>query len=188
VSKQTLSFGLFIIVSVGYIAAYTVTNGFILPLQKIILPDVPILFSVLFLPHGIRVLAIWLLGWRGALYLLPSSYVMWAITVWGSEIELSALHPAVSIACVYAAVMLVGLRIGSVIQTLVDMTTWKQCLIAGLVGSVFNGLGLAMLSQGDCSWYIMSGYTFGDIAGQIVLMLILILIMRLSRTVHSLPE
>jgi len=183
--KPNLS--LLVIVSVGYIAAYTVSNGFILPLQKMLLPD-PVLFSVLFLPHGIRVLAIWLLGWRGALYLLPSSYLMWVIAVWGTEVELAAAQPLVSIACIYAAVVLVGLCISSTKRELRDIMTWKQCLIAGFVGSVFNGFGLAMLAKGDFSFYLMAGYAFGDIAGQIVLMLILILIMRLSRIANSLSQ
>lgn len=183
-----LNLSLLVIVSAGYIAAYTVSNGLIMPLQKMLLPDVPIFFSVLFLPHGIRVLAIWLLGWRGALYLLPSSYLMWVIAVWGTGVELSAVQPLVSIACVYAAVVLVGLRISLTKQELRDMTTWKQCFIAGLVGSVFNGFGLAMLSKGEFSFYSMAGYTFGDIAGQIVLMLLLILIMRLSRIANGLSQ
>ena len=45
-----------------------------MPLQKIFAPHLPIVFSVVFLPHGIRVLAVYFLGWRGLIYLLPSSY------------------------------------------------------------------------------------------------------------------
>ena len=36
-----------------------------MPLQKIFAPQLPVVFSLLFLPHGIRVLAVYFLGLAG---------------------------------------------------------------------------------------------------------------------------
>ena len=71
----------FFLVFVGYTAVFTFTLGFIVPLQKIMLPENSLLASVLFLPHGVRALAFFLFGLKAALYLLPAHYAMWYISV-----------------------------------------------------------------------------------------------------------
>ena len=183
--KLDLDLGLFIVVSIGYIAVYTMVSGFVLPLQRILLPDTTLLFSILFLPHGIRVLAVWLLGWRGVLYLLPASYLMWAISVFGSGVELDPISPLISIICVYFAVFLLrGLSTGSEAAQAISHS-WKQCLLAGFIASILSGLSLGLLYGSGLDYILMAGYTFGDIVGQIVMMLLLMLIMRLVRTSHS---
>lgn len=184
-----LNLSLFVIVNVSFIAAYTMVAGFILPLQQILLPSIAAeMFSVMFLPHGIRVLAIWLLGWRGALYLIPSAYLMWAISVFGIGLELDVWSPLVSMAAVYAGVFLVRYIAGLPSQENSLHVSWRQCLLAGLVASLFNGLALSILIAGDVDWYLTAGYSFGDILGQIVMMLLLILIMRVSRMANSLSQ
>ena len=52
----------FVLVTVGYILAYTLTLGFVYPLQKIIFPENALLASLLFLPHGIRAMSFFLFG------------------------------------------------------------------------------------------------------------------------------
>ena len=183
-----LNLSLFVIVSISYIAAFTVTNGFILPLQKILLSDVPVIFSVMFLPHGILVVAIWLLGWRGALYLIPPSYLMWAISAFGDGVELDVWSPLVSTAAVYAGIFLVRYIAGLPSQENSLYVSWRHCLLAGFVASLFNGLALSILIAGDVDWYLMAGYSLGDIIGQIVMMLLLILIMRVGRMANSLSQ
>ena len=95
--------GAFIIISVAYIASYTLVAGFIAPLQGLILPTFTTSISLLFLPHGIRVLAAYYYGWKALPLLLPSMYLMWFITVYASNIPLHPLSPLLSgIACIIA--------------------------------------------------------------------------------------
>ena len=54
-----LNLSLFVIVSVSFIAAYTMVAGFTQPVQKILFPNVTDVVSMMFLPHGIRVLVSW---------------------------------------------------------------------------------------------------------------------------------
>lgn len=54
-----------------YVWAYFVTAYLVSPLQAALLPSV--VMSLLFLPHGLRVLAAWLYGWRSLAYLLPGA-------------------------------------------------------------------------------------------------------------------
>ena len=62
------------LVFVGYTAAYTLTLGFVYPIQKILLPENSLMASLLFLPHGVRAIAFFLFGLRATLYLLPAHY------------------------------------------------------------------------------------------------------------------
>jgi len=60
-----------VLVSVLYVWTYFVTAYLVAPLQSALMPSV--VMSILFLPHGIRVLAAWLYGWRSVAYLLPGA-------------------------------------------------------------------------------------------------------------------
>lgn len=59
------------VVSGAYFATVLLTFELVLPLQSLVFPEYPSRASLLFLPHGVRVLAAWLLGWRAIPALLP---------------------------------------------------------------------------------------------------------------------
>lgn len=59
------------VVSAIYIWAYFGTVYVIAPVQSALLPSV--VMSLLFFPHGVRVLTAWLYGWRSVAYLLPGA-------------------------------------------------------------------------------------------------------------------
>ena len=178
--KLKLDWLTFVVVSVGYICSYTITSGLFVPLQKIFAPHLPIVFSVVFLPHGIRVLAVYFLGWRGLIYLLPSSYLMWATSVYGSSIDLTILSPVASLSVVYVAVRMVKTYSRSQNKGAFDFS-WKECLVIAAIASVLNGVAHSMLYDNAVNWILIIGYSSGDMAGQIVLLLIMIALMRLNR-------
>ena len=178
--KLNLDWLTFVVVSFGYISAYTITSGLVMPLQKILAPQLPIVFSVLFLPHGIRVLAVYFLGWRGLLYLLPSSYLMWATSVYGNSINLAVLSPLASLGVVYVAVRMVQTYRGSCNKDVFNFS-WKECLIIAAIASVLNGIALSMLYDSEINWILIIGYSSGDMAGQIVLLMLMISLMRITR-------
>ena len=158
-----------------------------MPLQKIFAPHLLIVFSVVFLPHGIRVLAVYFLGWRGLIYLLPSSYLMWAtsvygssIDVYGSSIDLTILSPVASLSVVYVAVRMVKTYSRSQNKGAFDFS-WKECLVIAAIASVLNGVAHSMLYDSAVNWILIIGYSSGDMAGQIVLLFLMIALMRLNR-------
>lgn len=71
--RKTLARQLWIggVVSALYVWAYFVTVAVVSPLQEALFPTM--VMSLLFLPHGVRVLAAWLYGWRSMAYLLPGA-------------------------------------------------------------------------------------------------------------------
>ena len=60
-----------LIVSVAYIVTFSLTFGFVFPLQQLLLSGISTQVGLLFLPHGVRVLTLYFYGWRGMFYLLP---------------------------------------------------------------------------------------------------------------------
>ena len=165
--------GAFIIISVAYIASYTLVAGFIAPLQGLILPTFTTSISLLFLPHGIRVLAAYYYGWKALPLLLPSMYLMWFITVYASNIPLHPLSPLLSgIACIIA-VKFIFKNIKYMIEK-----EWKLLLFSGLIGSFLNGLSHSFLVHKSFLTTSLIGYTIGDILGQILLTIMVIYILK----------
>lgn len=68
-----------------------------MPLQNVFFPEYPSRASLLFLPHGVRVLAAWLLGWRAIFALLPGVFIVFAF-LGGTDVFLPSRLLAIVIA------------------------------------------------------------------------------------------
>jgi hypothetical protein len=53
--------------------------------------------------------------------------------------------------------------------------------VVAAIASVLNGTTLSMLYDSEINWILMIGYSFGDMAGQIVLLVLIVALMRLNR-------
>ena len=165
------------VVSVAYLASYTMTSGFILPMQKLAFPEHVDLFCLLFLPHGVRMLSVYYFGFSGLLYLIPPSYVMWFFETRVNGLDLHVLGSLVSAGGCYLGLVLINavLKFGSQRPLLKE---WQILLLAGLAGSALNALGQAILNSGFSAWYFVAGYMIGDVFGQFALMLGLMVVFR----------
>jgi hypothetical protein len=174
ISQDT--FSVFLIVSLAYIASYTLTNGFIVPLQSMLLPSYTGVISLLFLPHGIRVLAAYYYGWKAFFFLVPSTYLMWFVIVHGSGVPLHPLQPIFSVlSCI------IGMKVMSKNKTGHIEKEWKLLLLGGFIGSILNGISSSFLYNNGVLTSSMFGYIFGDMSGQIILMIMLIYIFKFLR-------
>ncbi|WP_171208803.1 MULTISPECIES: hypothetical protein [unclassified Ruegeria] len=68
-----------LIASSAYVLASIFTFEVLMPLQNMFFPQYPSYASLLFLPHGVRVLAAWLLGWRAIFSLLPGVFLVFVM-------------------------------------------------------------------------------------------------------------
>src|SRR5210317_968193 len=143
-----------VVVSVAYLASYTMTSGFILPMQKLAFPEHVDLFCLLFLPHGVRMLSVYYFGFSGLLYLIPPSYVMWFFDTLVNGLDLHVLGSLVSAGGCYLGLVLINavVKFGSQRPLLKE---WQILLLAGL-----------------------AGYMIGDVFGQFALMLGLMVVFR----------
>jgi len=179
---QTVAIEIFA-VSAAYIVLFTLTFSVIMPAQSVLFAFLPMNISLLFLPHGVRILAIYLYGWRAVLYLLPAHLATWAYLYFYLGSEQSISSGGVSILASLMAMLIVFQKVQGV-TSVAKKDDWKRILIAGAVASLLNGLGHATL-YGDVSslkvdWIIITlGFMIGDVSGLFFLMVIMIYVFRL---------
>lgn len=170
----------FVIVSFAYIISYSLTSGFVYPIQTTLLPEVSEKTGLLFLPHGVRIIAVYYLGWKAILFLLPSTYLMWFLSVYGNGLDLHMYQPVVSVIACYLGVKLTEFILFVRPSTL-DLAAWKYLIIAGVIGSLFNGIGLSALQhEVEFAWNVL-GYVIGDVAGLFASLLILMYVFKFLR-------
>ena len=176
----------FLLVSVAYACAFSLTLGFITPLQQLLLPNVSSSIGLLFLPHGVRILAFYYHGWKAILYLLPVTYLTLALSI-QSGVNLDYLSPLVSLMACYTGFLIASAFItAQPKQPTIKMTTFF--LLTGMLASIFNGISLSWLNFGEIDLLNALGYIFGDVAGLAVCFLVLIYGFRLARLVNSMEE
>lgn len=165
------------LVSAAYIGAFVVTFEILVPIQNLFFPEFSSHASLLFLPHGVRVLSAWLLGWRSVLALLPGVVLVFAyLAGWGafapSRLAAIAVAVLVPILC-FQILRLLG-------QDLRPAAGRKPCwtCIMGI------GLVISLVSSGLTNYAFGStpenyiAYLIGDFFGLFFLMLILMLVFR----------
>ena len=171
----------FIIVTIAYLVAFALTTAIFAPIQSMYLTAVPPAISLLFLPHGVRILAAYFLGWRSIFYLIPSGYLTYFLWIQTQGVNLDFTAPIVSIIAAYIGVVLIGL-IPSIGFRDFNLSAWKWLLLAGFLGSILNGLGHGLLqSEFNLSTQVL-GYAIGDVSGQFALMICLIYYFKHVRT------
>jgi hypothetical protein len=169
----------FVIVSIAFIVANSVTLGFVLPLQSLLLSGSQLEIGLLFLPHGVRILAFYFYGWRAIFYMLPVSYLFMLLTN-GIGANLDTLSPVVSMIACY-----VGFVVGSVLITgqkkQLSFRMWKFFVVVGAISSLFNGIALSWLQHSGAEIISTLGYVIGDVAGLIACFIILMYAFRFVR-------
>lgn len=176
-------FGNFLIVSSAYIVCYTLVGGLVLPLQTVLFPEFTKSISLLFLPHGVRILSAHYFGWKSIPLLLPASYFMWYLSVYATGIPIHPTQPLISLlACILG--YKIALSIYFIFERFCGKQKWKILIFGGVFGSFLNGFGNSFFYCEGCaptfSHYIET-YMLGDILGQLALMLLLMYLLKWIR-------
>ncbi len=166
--------------SLLYLGAIVLNFEVVLPVQNLFFPEYTSRASLLFLPHGIRVLAAWLMGWRAVLALLPGVFLSF-FYVAGLEVfspsRLAGIFIAVTIApATFELFRLLGINLAPRPER---TPCWICIMIVGLVASVAGSM-LTNLAFGSAPVDYFA-YVIGDMAGLFFLMLALMLIFRWMR-------
>jgi hypothetical protein len=186
----TLSFWVTILFSASFEISKTIQFYF----QNYLFPNFPEFVSLIFLPHGVRVVFTWLYGWRSILPLFFAQSLYGLMLFDPSHVtKLHILSAAfVSSVSVYLACELLRKSGDQVYAYETDQLSWKKLMLIGLIGSVLNGIGNTIVFQS----YIPSenhlltiiGYMIGDTVGTFVALLIMMYSFRLMRGYSSLQE
>ena len=130
--------------------------------------------SLLFLPHGVRVLSAWLLGWKSIVLIAPVAlFTHWLI--FGAEgFSASGIIGAMSgVICAATSFWLLA-KAGLDFQiSNSKAANWRDIMVAGCLASVINTLGIGWMLGLDTT--TMTGYLLGDVSGLFACMFILML-------------
>ena len=178
---EQFSFYNFTIVVVSYLASYLLVAKVISPIQAQYILNTE-LVSLLFLPHGVRVLTFVLYGPRlGACYLFVAEIltVFWTGNLADYDpLTLTILFTlgalSVPIAFVFLEFIHEDTKIG---LTKVNHNTIKTIAYLALISSIINSIGHALVLDGFSAFEvqprIILKFLFGDLLGTLVLFLCL---------------
>ena len=178
------------IVMLLHVSAFIIQMTVILPFEIAAAGHIGSLASVLFLPHAVRVLSVWLLGPKAFFALFPASLfisylflrheydpgALFLITLWGSASAVIA----------FEFLRLMNL---DVYPKNVARINWRSLVFAGCLASFFNSVGGTYLKREGLSvpeiFELLSRYLIGDIGGLLFCLIVLMLILRYIRLTHG---
>ena len=182
---EQFSFYNFTIVVVSFLLSYLLVAKVISPIQAQYILNSE-LVSLLFLPHGVRVLTCVLYGPRlGAFYLFSATLLTGFLVGNLSDynpLTLTLLYVmgtlSVPIAFVFLQFILEDTKIG---LTKVNHNTIKTIAYLALISSIINSIGHALVLDGFSAFEvqprIILKFLFGDLLGTLVLFLCLRLVL-----------
>ncbi len=157
-------------VSVAYVSAFLLTFEVLMPLQGLFFPEYPSRASLLYLPHGVRILAAWLLGPRAIVALLPGVLFVFAYVAGWNTILPSRLIGIVVVLCVAPMAFEALKRLGHDLYPHPNRTPCWTCVMGiGVVTSAVSAGILNLLFGNGFEDYV--AYLIGDISGLFFLML-----------------
>ena len=177
------------IVMLLHVSAFIIQMTVILPFEIAAAGHIGSLASVLFLPHAVRVLSVWLLGPKAFFALFPASLfisylflrhdydpgTLFLITLWGSASAVIA----------FEFLRLMNL---DVYPKNAARINWRSLVFAGCLASFFNSVGGTYLKSEGLStpeiFELLSRYLIGDIGGLLFCLIVLMLILRYVRLMH----
>ncbi len=156
--------------SLAYVIASFLTFEVLMPLQNLFFPEYPSRASLLFLPHGVRVLSAWLLGWRAIFALLPGVFIVFA-ALGGSDVFLPSRLMAMAIAVTTVpAVFYLCKWLGWDLFPRADRKPCWICIMCVGVVTSFLVSGLTNLAFGSATAEYIA-FLIGDVSGLFFLML-----------------
>ena len=183
----------FLIIVLLYVLCRGLTALVITPVQSVFLPEVTVFASLMYLPHGVRVLATWACGWKA----VPALIVGVSLSAWlfSPSEDLNFLEPAliesilVGSASAFIAFELARLAGYNFYFGGTKKLRWKGMIAVGALSSVINSLGQTLVYSELIDWEVIIGvwaiYAAGDLIGLIVCMVVLMLIFRWSRVLSA---
>ncbi len=179
-SRSSSLFRESMVVTSAYLISFFVTFQGVLRVQNAFFPEFPSHASLLFLPHGVRVLTAWLLGWRSVIALTPGVALSFYALVGFNAFTPSRLF-AILVAVTIPALTFHALRrIGWDLFPKHDQTPCWPCVVAaGVIVSVLTAC-LTNLAFGS-GWHDVIAYLIGDFFGLFFLMAILMFVFRMLR-------
>ena len=175
-----------LIIILAYMLSFGIVNTIILPVQTAALPKISTYAAVVFLPHGVRVLATWLYREKALIPLLIAHIIMYRLFYWHGDDTAGNMVAVLSGSfCAFIALQLFNFSRIDLSLSNLSISHWRTLIFFGFTASIFNALGniLAFGSAVSSELHVSVIITFiiGDTFGTAACLLILMLILRLRR-------
>ena len=181
-------FSEFAVIALAYIVGYLLVDYIVAPIQYLYLSRDFTVGSLLFVPHGIRVLAVWLCGSRAILPLIIAE-LLCTVLLWQPDVAISTSLGSSMVGgiCVYLTFELFRL---AGIEMQPDgkdsaLTNWKSLILLASIASVFNSVGKQIFFESLAPLtdeiLILAMFWVGDTLGTFACLLLLIGIKRRFR-------
>ena len=178
----------FAVIFVAFILGFALVDFVVAPVQHQFLSSSTMAGSLLFIPHGIRVLAVWLCGVRAILPLIAAELFS-CVLIWKPDVGLDVFLGSSMVGglCVYLTFELFRL---AGIELRPDgkdsaLTNWKSLILLATIASAFNSIGkqifFGSLAPLTDEVLILAMFWIGDTAGTFACLLLLIGIRRRFR-------
>ena len=175
----------FAVIFAAFVTAFALVDFVVEPVQHHFLSSSTMAGSLLFIPHGIRVLAVWLCGVRAILPLILAELLS-CLLIWQPDVGLDVLLGSAMVGglCVYLTFELFRLAGMELRPDGKDsaLTNWRSLILLASIASVFNSIGKGIFfeSLAPLTDEIMSIAMFwiGDTVGTFACLLLLIGIRR----------
>ena len=181
---QSLSIAATIIVA--YLATFLLVHYLIFPLQSAFSPDTAKFAALIFLPHGVRVIATWLYREKALLPLIAAHLLLYRLFYWHGDNQAANMVAVLSGSfCVFLALQMFNFSRIDISLHNPSVSHWRSLVFLGFVSSIFNSLGnmLALGSSMASEIHISVWLTFiiGDTLGVLACMILLMLYFRYRR-------
>lgn len=175
----------FAVIALAFTVGYLLVDYIVEPVQYLYLSRDFTVGSLLFIPHGIRVLAVWLCGSRAILPLIIAEFLC-IVLLWQPDVVLSASLGSAMVGglCVYLTFevfRLAGIEMRPDGKDS-ELTNWKSLILLASIASVFNSVGKQIFFGGLAPLadevLILGIFWIGDTLGTFACLLLLIGIRR----------
>lgn len=179
----------FLVIVLAYVLCHGLTAFVITPVQSVVLPEITVFASLVYLPHGVRVLATWAYGWKA----VPALIAGVSLSAWlfSPSEDLNFLEPA----------LIQGILIGATSAFIAFEITrlfglnfyfggarslhWRGMIAVGALSSLINSIGQTLIYSRlldlENVLPVWASYMIGDLVGLILCMVILLFIFRWDR-------
>lgn len=170
----------------AYFVLFITVRQFIFPLQQMIAPHTAQFAALVFLPHGVRVIATWLYREKAILPLLFAHLIAYRLFYWESgDAALNMVAVLSGSLCVFIAMQLFTFSRIDISLSNMNISHWRSLVFLGFISSVFNTAG-NMLAMGDAMGSdlhleVIATFIVGDTLGTLACLVILMLGFRLRR-------
>ena len=178
----------FAVIFIAYMLAFAIVDFVVEPVQRYFVSSGIIVGSLLFIPHGIRVLAAWLCGVRAILPLILAEFLgsmwLWQPDVGTSVVLGSSMVGGLCVYLTFEVFRLTGIELQSDGKDS-GLTNWKSLILLASIASVFNSIGkqifFGSLAPLTDEVLILAMFWIGDTLGTLACLLLLIGVRRRFR-------